>query len=127
MQSVYGIYVAALPSEYELEIRELNRNQVLDRNEIINLVQAQYDLLSKKKKSSPAAHTLVVDGRGGVGGVDTLAVSEGVEEAGVATTATERSRSPATETTAPRMISSRPKDRCATTAVAEATSPATAP
>ena len=47
MQSVYGIYVAALPSEYELEIRELNRNQVLDRNEIINLVQAQYDLLGK--------------------------------------------------------------------------------
>ena len=46
VQSVYGIYVAALPSEYELEIRELNRNQVLDRNEIINLVQAQYDLLS---------------------------------------------------------------------------------
>ena len=61
------------------------------------------------------------------GGVDTLSVSEGVEEVGVATTATERLRSPATETTAPRMISSRPKDRCATTAVAEATSPATAP
>ena len=68
MQSVYGIYVAALPSEYELEIRELNRNQVLDRNEIINLVQVQYDLLGKKKKSSPAAHALVVDGCGGAGG-----------------------------------------------------------
>ena len=68
VQSVYGIYVAALPSEYELEIRELNRNQVLDRNEIINLVQVQYDLLGKKKKSSPAAHALVVDGRGGAGG-----------------------------------------------------------
>ena len=40
VQSVYGIFVAALPSEHELEIRELNRNQVLDRNEIINLVQA---------------------------------------------------------------------------------------
>ena len=47
LQSVYGIYVAALPSEYELENRELNRNQVLDRNKIINLVQAQYDLLGK--------------------------------------------------------------------------------
>ena len=68
VQSIYGMYVAALPSEYELEIRELNRNQVLDRNEIINLVQAQYDLLGKKKKSSPAAHALVVDGRGGAGG-----------------------------------------------------------
>ena len=68
MQSVYGIYVAALPSEYELEIRELNRNQVLDRNEIINLVQVQYDLLGKKKKSSPAAHALVVDGHDGAGG-----------------------------------------------------------
>ena len=40
VQSIYGIYVAALPSEYELEIRELNRSQVLDRNEIVNLVQA---------------------------------------------------------------------------------------
>ena len=109
VQSVYGIYVAALPSEYELEIRELNRNQVMDRNEIINLVQAQYDLRGKKKKSSPAAHALVVDGAVGPGGVDTLAVSEGVEETGVATTATERSRSPATETTAPRTTSSRPK------------------
>ena len=68
LQSVYGIYVAALPSEYELENRELNRNQVLDRNKIINLVQAQYDLLGKKKRSSPAAHALVVDGRGGAGG-----------------------------------------------------------
>ena len=68
VQSIYGMYVAALPSEYELEIRELNRNQVLDRNEIINLVQAQYDLLGKKKKSSAAAHALMVDGRGGAGG-----------------------------------------------------------
>ena len=68
VQSVYGIYVAALPSEYELEIRELNQNQVLDRNEIINLVQAQYELIGKKKKSTPAAHALVVDGRGGAGG-----------------------------------------------------------
>ena len=66
VQSVYGIFVAALPSEHELEIRELNRNQVLDRNEIINLVQSQYDLLAKKKKSSPAAHALLVErcGRG---------------------------------------------------------------
>ena len=68
VQSVYGIYVAALPSEYKLEIRELNRNQVLDRNDIINLAQAQYDLLGKKKKSSPVAHALMVDGRGGAGG-----------------------------------------------------------
>ena len=68
VQSVYGIYVAALPSEYELEIRELNGNQVLDRNGIINRVQAQYDLLGKKKKSSPAAHALVANGRGGAGG-----------------------------------------------------------
>ena len=47
VQSVYGIKVAALPSGDELKIRELNRNQVLDRDEIINLVQAQYDLLGK--------------------------------------------------------------------------------
>ena len=50
VQSIYGMYVAALPSEYELEIRQLNRSQVFDRNGIINLVQAQYDLLGKKKK-----------------------------------------------------------------------------
>ena len=59
VQSVYGIYVAALPSEYELEIRELNLNKVFDRNESINLVQARYDLLSMKTKelsSSPCAH-----------------------------------------------------------------------
>ena len=30
-QTVYGIYVAALPSEYDLEIRELSRKQVFDR------------------------------------------------------------------------------------------------
>ena len=65
---VYGIYVGALPSEYELEILELNRNQVLDRNAIISLVQALYDLLGKKRKSSPAAHALAFDGRGGAGG-----------------------------------------------------------
>ena len=126
VQSVYGIYVAALPSEYELEIRELNRNQVFDLNESINLVQAQYDLLGKKKKSSPEAHALVVDGRDGAGGCGHLAVSQGVEEAGVATTAPERPRRPATETTAPSTKSNRPKGRCATTAVGEATSPAAA-
>ena len=53
VQSVYGICVAAFSSEYELEIRELNRNQVLGRNEIIDLVQAQYDLLGKKKRGLP--------------------------------------------------------------------------
>ena len=65
-QDVYSTYVSAIPSEYDLEIRELSRNHVLDRNEIINLVQSQYDLLAKKKKSSPAAHALLVErcGRG---------------------------------------------------------------
>ena len=67
-QLVCGIYVAALPFEYDFEIRELNRNQVLDRNEIVNLMQAQYYLLGMKKKSSPAVHALVVDGRGGAWG-----------------------------------------------------------
>lgn len=56
MQAVYGTFVSALPSEYDLEIRELNRKQVFDREEILNLVQAQNELLSKKKKNSPVAH-----------------------------------------------------------------------
>ncbi|CAN0407353.1 unnamed protein product, partial [Laminaria digitata] len=68
-QTVYGIYVAALPSEYDLEIRELSRKQVFDREEIINIVQAQFELQRKKKKSSSSAHALVADGgRGGRGG-----------------------------------------------------------
>ena len=54
VQSVYGIHVDALPSEYELEIRKLGRKQVFEREEIINLVQAQYELLSKKKKKKIA-------------------------------------------------------------------------
>lgn len=47
-------------------IRELNRKHVLDRKEIVNLVQTQHDLLSKTKKTySPAdQHALVADGRG---------------------------------------------------------------
>lgn len=44
-QAGYGIYVAALPSDYDLEIRELNRKQVFDREEIINKVMAQFELL----------------------------------------------------------------------------------
>jgi len=38
-QDVYSTYVSALPSEYDLEIRELGRKQVFEREEIINLVQ----------------------------------------------------------------------------------------
>ena len=37
---------------------------MFDREEIINVIQAQYDLLSRRKKSPPAAHALVADGRG---------------------------------------------------------------
>ena len=66
-QDVYSTYVSALPSEYDLEIRELGRKQVFEREEIINLVQAQYELLSKKK-NSPSAHALVSDGRDEGGG-----------------------------------------------------------
>ena len=63
-QSVYGTFVAGLPPcEYEFEIRELSRKQVFDREEIINVIQAQYDLLNRRKKSPPAAHALVADVR----------------------------------------------------------------
>ena len=57
-QSVYGTFVAGLPpSEYEFEIRELSRKQVFDREEIINVIQAQYDLLQEEEEppSSPCA------------------------------------------------------------------------
>ena len=62
----------------------------------------------------------------GLGGVDTLAVSEGVVEVGEATVTTETSRSPTPGTTAQR-TRDRPRGRYVTTAVAEAISPATAP
>ena len=127
VQSVYGIYVAALPSEYELEIRELNRNQVLKRNKIINLVQAQYDLLGKKKKSSPAAHALVVDGRGGAVGREHPGGMRGGRGGGRDHNGNRKVKKSRDEKTAPRTTSSRPKGRCALTAVAEATSPAITP
>ena len=127
VQSVDGIYVAALPSEYELEIRELNRNQVLNRNKIINLVQAQYDLLSREKNTSPTAHALVVDGRGGAGGRGHPGCKRGGRGGGRGHNGNRKVKGPATETTAPRTTISWPNGRCATTAVAEATSPATAP
>ena len=63
----------------------------------------------------------------GLGGVDTLAVSEGVVEVGEATVTTETSRSPTPGTTAQRTTRDRPRGRYVTTAVAEAISPATAP
>ena len=51
VESVNGIYVAALRSEYDLEIRELSRNHVLDRNEIINLVPVSYTHLTLPTKA----------------------------------------------------------------------------
>ena len=74
VQSVYGIYVAALPSVHKLEIRELNRNQVLDRDEISNLVQAQYDLgtwyLARKRRALQQPMRSWLTGAVGPGGVD---------------------------------------------------------
>ena len=49
-QAVYGAYVAALPSpEYQPEIRELNKEQVFDREHIIRLVRAAHELLKDNK------------------------------------------------------------------------------
>ena len=69
-QTVLGIFVAALSHEcYDFELRELSQKQVFDRDEIINLIEAQWNLLQKRRsKSSPAAHALIADGRGGAGG-----------------------------------------------------------
>ena len=126
-QSVYGTFVAGLPSsENEFEIRELSRKQVFDREEIINVIQAQYDLLSRRKKSSPAAHALVADGRGGGGGRGHPGGKRGGHGGAEAVTTTGRSRSSATETTTPRATSHRERGRCVTTATTEVISPATA-
>lgn len=68
-RTVYGIYAAVLPSEYDLEIRELNRKQFFDREKITNIVQAQVELLRKKKQEeSSSPHALVADGGCGGGG-----------------------------------------------------------
>ena len=68
-QTVLGTFVASLSHEcYDFELRELSRKQVFDRDEIINLIEAQWNLLQKKRsKTSPAAHALIADGRGGAG------------------------------------------------------------
>ena len=69
-QTVLDTFVAALSHEcYDFELRELSRKQVFDRDEIINLIEAQWNLLQKRRsKSSPAAPALIADGRGGAGG-----------------------------------------------------------
>ena len=67
-RTTYSVFVSALPQpEFDLEVRELNRKTDFDRDEIMNLVYAQYELLSKKKKQ-PSAHALVSDGGRGKGG-----------------------------------------------------------
>ena len=68
-QAVYGAYVAALPSpDYQPEIRELEREQVFDREHIIRLVRAAHELLKDNKKKSPSALAFISDGRNGGGG-----------------------------------------------------------
>ena len=69
-QTTLCTFVAGLPvSEYDFEIRQLSRKLTFDRDEVINTIEAQYNLLrTRRQKNSPAAHALVVDGRGGAGG-----------------------------------------------------------
>lgn len=69
-QTTLCTFVAGLPvSEYDFEIRQLSRKLAFDRDEVINTIEAQYNLLrSRRQKSSPASHALAVDGRGGGGG-----------------------------------------------------------
>ena len=69
-QTTLCTFVAGLPvSEYEFEIRELSRKLAFDRDDVIHTIESQYNLLrSRKQKNAPAAHALVADGRGGVGG-----------------------------------------------------------
>ena len=66
-RTTYSVFVSALPQpEFDLEVRELNRKADFDRDEVMNLVCAQYELLSKKKKQS-SSHALVSDGGCGKG------------------------------------------------------------
>ena len=67
-RKTYSVFVSALPQpEFDLEVRELNRKTDFDRDEIMNLVYAQYEILSKNNKQSPS-HALVSDGGRGKGG-----------------------------------------------------------
>lgn len=78
------MYVAALPPRARLKILEL-RLAAGFRWGILEMVQAQNE--PTWEKCPPVVHALVVVGDSGIGGgVDTPAVSEGVEEAGVAAT-----------------------------------------
>ena len=76
-QEVYGAYVGALPRDYHLEVRELNRKQFFDRHEIISLVQTCYELLRKDKKHSSSSRALIADESGGNGGRDKPGVKRG--------------------------------------------------
>lgn len=68
-QTVLGTFVAALSHEcYDLEIRELSRKQVFNREEVIQVIGAQWHLLKRRKKNSPPGHALLIDERGAVGG-----------------------------------------------------------
>ncbi|CAN0349978.1 unnamed protein product, partial [Pylaiella littoralis] len=68
-QQIYSTFVSALPfAEYHLEIRELGRETVLQREQIVNLVRPQYELLRRNKKSSSSDYALITGGGRGGGG-----------------------------------------------------------
>ena len=58
-RTVYGIFVAALLSECDLEIQEFSREKVFDREEVMNIVQAQFELLRKNYKRSSSVLSLI--------------------------------------------------------------------
>ena len=64
IKQFYSICVAALPSS--MISKSESWKQVFDREDIMNIVQAQFELL--RKKSSSSAHVLVAyGGRGRAG------------------------------------------------------------
>lgn len=65
-QTVLGTFVAALPERYDFEIRELSRKQAFDRDEVMTVIRAQYNLLCTKEKDPSAGnhHALAADERG---------------------------------------------------------------
>lgn len=125
-QTTLATFVAGLTvAEYDFEIRQSSRKPSFDRDEVINTVEAQYNLLrTRKLKNPPTAHALVVDVVGPAG-EDALAESEEVVGEVATARAPRTARSPATET-APRTARQQPRDRCVTNANCAATSPANA-
>lgn len=113
-QTVLGTFVAALPERYDFEIRELSRKQAFDRDEVMTVIRAQYNLLCRKEKDaskniSSVHHALAADERGRAGG-GRSGGKRGGRGGGRGGNGNNKSEKPGT-------VMGRLKDRCAITAM----------